>query len=166
MTGEDAWKVWWPMITQDHPLIDFRMSVLAAERTHLVTEIISIIPRICNLHQLWAELFLFKAPINSFMLNKIELYWSVLPMYCRKTPQAIIKRSTNNFIPKPGLGIKLFPCICLTNDLNLVLFLQQFVIILDPQAAIKLVCMRDLEQAGRVLLKHIYHASSLQLITN
>ena len=74
----------------------------------------------------------------------------------------MIKRSTNNFIPKPGLGIKLFPCICLTNDLNLVLFLQQFVIILDPQAAIKLVCMRDLEQAGRVLLKHIYHASSLQ----
>ena len=86
-------------------------------------------------------------------------------VYCKYVLHA--KRSTGNFIPKPDLGIKLFPCICLTNDLNLVLFLQQFVIILDPQAAIKLVCMRDLERGlGRVLLKHIYHASSLQLITN
>ena len=67
--------------------------------------------------------------------------------YIEKRIACVLQRGlqATYFIPKPGLGIKLFPCIRLTNDLNLVLFLQQFVIILDPQAAIKLVCMRDLE---------------------
>ena len=58
------------MITQDHPLIDFRMSVLA-KRTHLVTEIISNNPRMCNLPELLAEQFLLKVAINGFMLNKV-----------------------------------------------------------------------------------------------
>ena len=42
MTREDAWRVLWPMIALDHPLIDSGMPVLA---THLVTEIISINPQ-------------------------------------------------------------------------------------------------------------------------
>ena len=52
-------------------MIDFRMPVLAAERTHLVMEIISNNPRMCNSPELLAEQFLLKGAINSFMLNKV-----------------------------------------------------------------------------------------------
>ena len=81
---------------------------------------------------------------------------SINTLTCKavRQPRNIKQCVCKQFYPKVRrLSIKLFPCICLTNDLNLVLFLQQFVIILDPQAAIKLVCMRDLEWGGQGVIK-------------
>ena len=70
-------------------------------------------------------------------------------------------KSANNFIPKPGSPYEVISLYSPDKWLEPGFVFTAICHNIGSTAAIKLVCIRDLEPDW-VLLKHIYHASSLQ----